>query len=458
MQIVDYGVLLLSIPVVLYWVKQAELRRRTLALNLLFFGFFIHFIVSLLRWQFAPWYLALIVMGVVEIVARLRLKPPSKRWRIVFIGLTMSSVLANAAFPIIAMPNASGPYAIGTSSQLIVNPNRIEEYGALRGQPRTFKVQYWYPAQSTDGFEQTKWIADGLVVPRALTRDWSLPFFVLDHISAYRSSAYLNAPLSTQQGTYPVVIISHGWSSKRTLHTDLAEELASQGYFVVGMEHTYGSLATVLGNEEADVQYLDYDALPRRAVTPNYLEFANLLVETYASDIIAAIDTLEALNQASGALNQRLDLSSIQVVGHSTGGGAAVKAAIDDPRITSVLGMDAWVEPLTASDLSAGLSTRALYLRSNGWETGENNEYLYQLLQTSSNASPLYQIDGTTHYDFAMVYMYTPLTRVLGITGSLEFGYLNTMLDTLVLEFLAADGEYQIDTNQWSEVREIRLS
>jgi dienelactone hydrolase len=307
-------------------------------------------------------------------------------------------------------------------------------------------------------FEQTKWIADGLVVPRALTRDWSLPFFVLDHISAYRSSAYLNAPLSTQQSTYPVVIISHGWSSTRTLHTDLAEELASQGYFVVGMEHTYGSLATVLGDEEADVQYLDYDALPRRAVTPNYLEFANLLVETYASDIIAAIDTLEALNQASGALNQRLDLSSIQVVGHSTGGGAAVKAAIDDPRITSVLGMDAWVEPLTASDLSAGLSTRALYLRSNGWETGENNEYLYQLLQTSSNASPLYQIDGTTHYDFAMVYMYTPLTRVLGITGSLEFGYLNTMLDTLVLEFLAADGEYQIDTNQWSEVREIRLS
>lgn len=457
MQIFDYGLLLFSIPLALYWVKQTELRRRTLALNLIVFGFFIHFIVSILRWQFAPWYGALMVIAGVEIVARLRVRPPSNRWRFVVVGLTILSILANAAFPIIAMPQASGPFLIGTNSQIIVNPNRIEEYGALRGQPRTFKVQYWYPAQTTDGFQQTKWIADGLVVPRALTRDWSLPVFVLDHITAYASNAYLNAPLSTQQSTYPVVIISHGWSSTRTLHTDLAEELASQGYFVVGMEHTYGSLATVLG-DQVDIQYLYYDALPRRAVTPNYLEFANLLVETYATDIIAAIDTLEALNQAPGTLNQRLNLSSIQVIGHSTGGGAAVKAAIDDPRITSVLGMDAWVEPLNASDLRAGLSTRALYLRSNGWETVENNEYLYQLLQTSSNVSPLYQIDGTTHYDFAMVYMYSPLTRALGITGSLEYGYVNTMLDALVLEFLAAEDEYRIDTIQWPEVREIPIS
>jgi hypothetical protein len=104
-------------------------------------------------------------------------------------------------------------------------------------------------------------------------------------------------------------------------------------------------------------------------------------------------------------------------------------------------------------DLNGGLSTRALYLRSNGWETGENNEYLYRLLQSSENASLLYQIDGTTHYDFAMVYMYSPLTRVVGLTGSVNAQYLNQLLETVMLEFLSSDQPYQIDLTLWPEVR-----
>lgn len=457
MQTIDYLIVLGSLPLIAYWAKQGT-NRKIVTLHILLYGFLIHFILSILRWQLTTWYTALVLVAVIEIVARVRLTPIHKRVVQSVYGLIIVSVLAMIAFPLYPMPEASGPYAIGTSSEIIVNNERTEQYGELSGQPRTFKVQYWYPAQTTVGYSQTKWIADGIEVPRALTRDWSLPYFVLDHISAYGSSAFLDAPISTDQPTIPIAIISHGWSSKRTLHTDLAEELASQGYFVVGIEHTYGSLATMLGDSDEETQYLFREALPPRAQTPNYLEFANLLVETYASDIIAAINTLEALNQAPGALNQQLDLSNINVIGHSTGGGAAVKAAMDDARITSVLGMDAWVEPLSQADLNAGLATRALYIRSNGWETGENNEFLYQLLKTSSNASPLYQIDGTTHYDFAMVYMYSPLTRALGLTGSVNAEYLNQLLETVVLEFLTTNEPYQMDSSKWPQVRIIPVS
>jgi len=452
MQTLDLVLVVASVPLIVYWARQG-IHRKLVTLNIVLLGLFVHFILSMVRWQLTPWYVMLVLVGLLEMIARVRLLPPSKRWLVAVYGLSVASLVAMLAFPVYPMPVASGPFAIGTRSQVIVNHDRIEQYGDLAGQPRTFKVQYWYPAQTTDGFEQTKWIADGIAVPQALTRDWSLPFFVLDHIVSYDSSAYLNAPISTAKSRYPIVIISHGWSSKRTLHTDLAEELASQGYLVVGVEHTYGSLAAKLGDNEADFQFLFRDALPPRAQTPNYLEFANLLVETYASDIIAAIDTLEGLNQGIGAFQGRLDLTSIQVIGHSTGGGAAVKAAMDDKRITGVLGMDAWVEPLKDADLNAGLTTRALYLRSNGWETGENNAYLYRLLQTSENASLLYQIDGTTHYDFAMVYMYSPLTRALGLTGSVNPQYLNQLLETVMLEFLSSNQPYQIDQTLWPEVR-----
>ena len=452
MQTIDLLLVVASVPLMVYWIQQG-VHRKLVTLQIGIMGLFLHFIVSIVRWQLAPWYVMVVLVGLLEMVARVRVVPPSKRWVIAVYGLSLASLIAMLAFPVYPMPVASGPYAIGTRSQILVNEARIEQYGELAGQARTFKVQYWYPADTTEGFEQTKWIADGIAVPQALTRDWSLPFFVLDHIVSYESSAYLNAPISAAKPRYPIVIISHGWSSKRTLHTDLAEELASQGYLVVGVEHTYGSLATKLGENDDDFQLLFREALPPRAQTPNYLEFANLLVETYASDIIATIDTLEVLNQAPGAFQGRLDVSSIQVIGHSTGGGAAVKAAMDDNRITSVLGMDAWVEPLQDVDLNGGLSTRALYLRSNGWETGENNEYLYRLLQSSENASLLYQIDGTTHYDFAMVYMYSPLTRVVGLTGSVNAQYLNQLLETVMLEFLSSDQPYQIDLTLWPEVR-----
>jgi hypothetical protein len=452
MQTIDLLLVVASVPLMVYWIQQG-VHRKLVTLQIGIMGLFLHFIVSTVRWQLAPWYAMVVLVGLLEMVARVRVVPPSKRWLIAIYGLSLASLMAMLAFPLYPMPVASGPFAIGTRSQILVNEERIEQYGELAGQARTFKVQYWYPTDSTEGFEQTKWIADGIAVPQALTRDWSLPFFVLDHIVSYESSAYLNAPISAAKPRYPIVIISHGWSSKRTLHTDLAEELASQGYLVVGVEHTYGSLATKLGDTDEDFQFLFREALPPRAQTPNYLEFANLLVETYASDIIATMDTLEGLNQAPGAFQGRLDFSSIQVIGHSTGGGAAVKAAMDDKRITSVLGMDAWVEPLKDVDLNDGLSTRALYLRSNGWETGENNEYLYRLLQSSENASLLYQIDGTTHYDFAMVYMYSPLTRVLGLTGSVNPQYLNQLLETVMLEFLSSDQPYQIDLTLWPEVR-----
>lgn len=40
------------------------------------------------------------------------------------------------------------------------------------------------------------------------------------------------------------------------------------------------------------------------------------------------------------------DLKKIGVLGHSTGGGAAVLISLNDPRIRSLVGLDAWVEPI----------------------------------------------------------------------------------------------------------------
>jgi len=249
----------------------------------------VHIFTGLPRWQLIPLYLSI---GATIVVV---LQSAPKR---IVLQTSVIAVLSSITlvllwvFPVYPMPEPGGDYLIGTQSFVLDDIDRDELYDSEAGY-RRFKIQLWYPSETIDGYEQARWIEDGVEVKRALTTDWGLPAFILDHIATYPSSSYRNAPISLNQSSYPVVVISHGWSSLRTLHTDFAEELASQGYIVIGIEHTYGSLATRFS--ETDIEYLNREALPRRAETPNYLEFANKLVETYAADIIFSLDFILSL-------------------------------------------------------------------------------------------------------------------------------------------------------------------
>jgi hypothetical protein len=123
--------------------------------------------------------------------------------------------------------------------------------------------------------------------------------------------------------------------------------------------------------------------------------------------------------------------------------------------------MDAWVEPLEEPLLSEGLDMPSLFLRSGAWEISYNNDSLSTLIENSTESSPLYQIDGTTHYDFAMVYMYSPLTKYIGFTGSVESEHLNTIMKTMITNFfddtLKNYPNSDINPGSWDDVREISL-
>jgi hypothetical protein len=124
-------------------------------------------------------------------------------------------------------------------------------------------------------------------------------------------------------------------------------------------------------------------------------------------------------------------------LGHSTGGGADVAVAINDVRIKAILGMDAWVEPVQETLLNKGLNIPALFLRSGEWETGYNNAYLTTLIDNSLVGTQLFQIDGTTHVDFTMAYMYSRLTRYIGFTGDVERKTFADIQNRFILDFFA---------------------
>jgi len=275
-------------------------------------------------------------------------------------------------------------------------------------------VQAWYPAEDIELAEKAPWLIDGAAPVQGMARDFGFPGFIFNHLATVEANAYLDVDAAL--GTHPVVIISHGWTGFRNLHTDLAEELASHGYIVFGTNHSYGSVATVFDDAVAP---LNNDALPPRETTPEFLTYANTLVSTFSEDILDTIDAIERLNvDETWELAGRLDLSKIAVIGHSTGGGASVLSAMNDDRIQTVIGLDAWVEPIAIDRLEEGLDVPALLLRSEAWEISFNNEYLYTLMNaTEPGLLEVHQVTGTTHYDFGMVYMFSTLPPSLDCKG-----------------------------------------
>ena len=81
---------------------------------------------------------------------------------------------------------------------------------------------------------------------------------------------------------------------------------------------------------------------------------------------------------------------------------------------------------------------------------------LNALIDNSSYSPLLYQIEGTTHFDFTMVYMYSPLTKYIGFSGSVEGEYLNSILKSMISSFfnqtLKGDQNSEIDSDHWDEV------
>jgi pimeloyl-ACP methyl ester carboxylesterase len=250
-------------------------------------------------------------------------------------------------------------------------------------------------------------------------------------------------------------VISHGWRGFRNLHTDFAEALASEGYLVVSIDHTYGSVGTLF---EDEMVYVNYDALPNRDSVPNFLEYANQLVYTYQGDILTTLDYLEAINDidSSSRFSNTMDLSKIGLLGHSTGGGAGTAAALEDDRVKALFGLDSWVESIDETLISTGTSIPSVFLRSETWEVGLNNDNLTTYIENSTDAT-LYQIDGTTHLDFSMIYMISPLTNVIGFTGDIEGRYLNTIMTSMMIDFFdetLMNGTYtELDISEWEEVR-----
>lgn len=166
------------------------------------------------------------------------------------------------------------PEALFASGEHDVGYRRVETtYTPPGGEARTLPVHAWYPADASGEAMATYTVA------AIVERD---------------SEVALAAPAAAD-GTWPLVVYSHGSGGEGLLGYPYAEHLASHGFVVLAPDH--------LGNTARD------------GIGAGFAPLTRLLVDR-PSDVRATLDLAQA--GAFGGLDVRADQA--MVVGHSFGG------------------------------------------------------------------------------------------------------------------------------------------
>ncbi|MQA98543.1 MAG: alpha/beta hydrolase, partial [Streptosporangiales bacterium] len=143
----------------------------------------------------------------------------------------------------------------------------------------------------------------------------------------------------------PLVVLSPGFGNTRKTLTALAEDLASRGYVVAGIDHTYEAFGVTFPDGRVTTCVACQVENPKPA-------FWQKAERGRAADVSFVLDSLTGTRPAwrhAGVI----DPDRIAMAGHSVGGASATTSMVGDRRIRAGLDIDGTVsEPLPETGLS----------------------------------------------------------------------------------------------------------
>ena len=256
----------------------------------------------------------------------------------------------------LALPAPGGPYPVGTVSLRLVDASRADPWVVSRPY-RELMVGIRYPARTAGGCPAAPQMLPGEAAGFAALNSFTdVPSSRVDW-AATRTHAHEGAPADRTGGPFPVVCYSPGAGDPRSLGTTLCDDLASRGYAVVTLDHTYDASAVQFpgGRVEHSVLPAEFDK-----AYPDQQRITALLKKTMA---VRVADTRFLLDALPGVLPQvlcgRLDFGRIGMFGQSAGGFTALQAMHDDPRLAAAANLDGVLAYVQDDGTPGNLSTVA---------------------------------------------------------------------------------------------------
>jgi dienelactone hydrolase len=302
----------------------------------------------------------------------------------------------------ITLPAPTGPFLVGRMLDWR-GDDKLDPVAPVPGTKREVIVWIWYPAAgaqsaaTTEEYLPAPWRAAfqnfGSGLMRFLTRD----------LSVVHPHSVRNAEVSAQERSFPVVIMRGGASANVTNYSTLAEDLASHGYVVVGIDAPYRTNVVVFPDGRVATRARGNNPEPA-AGQPSH--GVTELLAAWTADIGFVLDRLEQLNSSdpSGKFKGRLDLTRVGVFGHSFGGSQTAQFCSEDARCKAGIDIDGL--PL-GNVVQNGLQQPFMFLLSDhSRESDPESQRIKADIQSIYDRLPLdgrllITIRGANHFTFS---------------------------------------------------------
>ncbi|MDP3387569.1 MAG: hypothetical protein Q8S24_10060 [Eubacteriales bacterium] len=288
------------------YTKTNQVKGRSIIRIATFSGLMILVILLVIDWGFRYYALAtlllmLSIIGAINLIFEKEEKREYKTINIVFKAIGMMVLFFALTLPAIIFPqnkpviDVTGDYQVSTKTYTYIDKNRVEIYGNNE-KNRKLNVQMWYPVSG--------------------------------------------------DGKYPLIVFSHGGLGVKASNESLYNELASDGYVVCSIDHTYHSFFTTDNDGVTtwiDLGYIQelFDENPRSDMQQSF-EYYKKWMHIRTEDIGFVIDYIisEAEDKNENSLYSLVDTSKIGVMGHSLGGSAALGIGRIRDDISAVIALE----------------------------------------------------------------------------------------------------------------------
>ena len=300
---------------------------------------------------------------------------------------------------------------VGTRVFEWTDSSRTDIFADKEDALRRIMVQFWYPAVKRNSGERFIYFQNNKMIVNELANHYSVPKFLVAGVIEIETNSFLGLEPSTNKDSYPLVVFSHGRGGYKHQNSIQCEELASRGYVVVAVGHTYDSFITIFSDGSTAPYLSEKSRKAGEAAKPKITTEQKL--DLRVGDIQFVLDQIDHL-QGKNPLFGIIDLERVGMFGQSFGGATTIATASTDNRIDAAAGFDTWFIPLSDKIIQEGMSIPFLHLGQDKWERmPENYKKMKTLMKNSSAPNHHFAAGRMKHYDFTDGPQYAPAAKVV---------------------------------------------
>ena len=247
--------------------------------------------------------IGLIIVFLIFSIFRKKVKKPIRALSIVGAVVAVAAALLLWFYPSWSLPQTTGAYEVAMSKSILIDESRIEPYENDNSH-RWLGIGLWYPIDDT-----------------------------LDKNSC------------------PLVVFSHGSFGVKESNESLYRELASHGYVVCAIDHTYHSLGAVDADGKKvgiDGEYMkqvmgasDKDEEKREELAMLFSQWMKIRMDDMGFVLDTIINSANTGDSAAEGAYLLIDTKKIGVMGHSLGGAAALGMGRVRDDVGAVIALEA---------------------------------------------------------------------------------------------------------------------